>query len=84
MEQLLKEIISRLDRIENNMITKKEAEKIIFEQQKDVIALLERTATKEDIAKIADTQSVHSEWLRTLAADTSQHTAEINLLKRAK
>jgi hypothetical protein len=84
LEQLLKEIISRLDRIENNMITKKEAEKIIFEQQKDVIALLERTATKEDIAKIADTQSVHSEWLRTLAADTSQHTAEINLLKRAK
>lgn len=84
MEQLLKEIISRLDRIENNMITKKEAEKIISEQQKDVIALLERTSTKEDIAKIADTQAVHSEWLRTLAADTSQHTAEINLLKRAK
>jgi len=49
------------------MITKEVVEKIIVEQQKDVIALLERTATKEDIAKISDTQSVHSEWLRTLA-----------------
>jgi len=70
--------------IKETMITKENIEKIITEQQKDVIALLERTATKEDIAKIADTQAVHSEWLRTLAADTSQHTAEINLLKRAK
>ena len=84
METLLKEIIDRLERIEKNMVTTEAVEKIIAEQQKDVIALLERTATKEDIAKIADTQSVHSEWLRTLAADTSQHTAEINLLKRAK
>jgi len=90
-EEVLSKLLEKLTSMEQDikvikdtMITKEVVEKIIVEQPKDVIALLERTATKEDIAKISDTQSIHSEWLRTLAADTSQHTAEINLLKRAK
>ncbi|WP_158618735.1 hypothetical protein [Methylomusa anaerophila] len=41
-------------------------------------------ATREDIARIAETQELHTQWLRKLSADTTQHELEINRLKVAK
>ena len=40
--------------IEKNMVTKDDIKKVITEQQKDIIAILERTATKESIAELSD------------------------------
>ncbi|MBU2699082.1 hypothetical protein Ga0466249_000161 [Sporomusaceae bacterium BoRhaA] len=41
-------------------------------------------ATKEDIVAIANVQQLHTEWLRKLAADSSQHEVEIHMLKQVK
>lgn len=61
MEKILQQILEgqtqiskRLDAIEKNMVTKDEIKKVITEQQKDIIAILERTATKESIAELSD------------------------------
>ena len=62
MEEILKQILNEVSGLKkelakinttlDNMPTKADLEKTISEQQKDVIALLERTATKEDINKL--------------------------------
>lgn len=62
MEEILKQILSEVSSLKeevakvnirlDNMPTKIDLEKTITEQQKDVIALLERTATKEDVNKL--------------------------------
>lgn len=62
MEEILKQILSEVSGLKeeiakvntrlDNMPTKTDLEKTIAEQQNDVIALLERTATKEDINKL--------------------------------
>ena len=62
MEEILKQILSEVSNLKeevakvntrlDTMPTKTDLEKAITEQQKDVIALLERTATKEDINKL--------------------------------
>lgn len=68
MEKILQQILEgqtqiskRLDAIEQNvvtieknMVTKDEIKKVITEQQKDIDAILERTATKESIAELSD------------------------------
>jgi ubiquinone biosynthesis protein UbiJ len=61
MEAILRQILEgqtqiskRLDTIEQNMVTKDDIKKVITEQQKDIIALLERTATKESITELSD------------------------------
>lgn len=68
MEAILRQILEgqnqiskRLDTIEQkvitieqDMVTKDDIKKVITEQQKDIIALLERTATKESIAELSD------------------------------
>jgi ubiquinone biosynthesis protein UbiJ len=61
MEAILRKILEgqtqiskRLDTIEQNMVTKDDIKKVITEQQKDIIALLERTATKESITELSD------------------------------
>jgi hypothetical protein len=61
MEKILQQILEgqtqiskRLDAIEKNMVTKDEIKKVITEQQKDIIAILERTATKESIVELSD------------------------------
>lgn len=40
--------------IEKNMVTKDDIKKVITEQQKDIVAMLERTATKESIGELSD------------------------------
>jgi len=68
MEKILQQILEgqnqigkRLDAIEQNMVTieknmvtKEELKQVITEQQQDIIAILERTATKESIAELSD------------------------------
>jgi len=46
------QIIKRLDRIENTMVTKVDFDKAMNEGQKDIVALLERTATKDSITRL--------------------------------
>ena len=46
------QIINRLDSIENIMVTKDLFHQSVDESQKDIIALLERTATKDSIADL--------------------------------
>lgn len=46
----IEKINQRLD----DMPTKADLDKVITEQQKDIIAILERTATKESIAELSD------------------------------
>lgn len=38
-------------------------------------------ATKNDVAKIIETQTIHTEWLKSLSAKSVQHDAEINYLR---
>jgi hypothetical protein len=59
VEELLKQllagqaqIIKRLDTIENTMVTKDMFHQSVAENQKDIIAMLERTATKDSIADL--------------------------------
>ncbi len=46
------QIVKRLDNIENTIVTKELFEKTMSGSQKDIIAMLERTATKEDVARL--------------------------------
>lgn len=46
----IRKINQRLD----EMPTKADLDKVIAEQQKDIIAMLERTATKESVAELSD------------------------------
>ncbi len=68
MEKILQQILAgqtqisqRLDTIEKNMVTieknmvtKDDVKKVITEQQKDIVSLHERAATKESIAELSD------------------------------
>lgn len=48
----------------------------------DIIQMINVLGDK--VGKFDTTQALHAEMIRTLAADTAQHEAEITLLKQAK
>ena len=55
LQQILEgqtQILTRLENIENTMVTKVIFEKSYLEGQKDIMAILERTATKESIVTL--------------------------------
>jgi ubiquinone biosynthesis protein UbiJ len=50
----VKNEVGKLNQRLDEMPTKADLDKVITEQQKDIIAILERTATKESIAELSD------------------------------
>ena len=71
------QIIKRLDTIENTMVTKVDFDNAMNEGQKDILAMLERTASKDSITRL-DTK------FDLLNNKLFQTDTEIALLKIAK
>ncbi|XER08392.1 hypothetical protein SRRS_40070 [Sporomusa rhizae] len=87
------ELVQRMDRLETKVdkletkVDKLETRVTSLETETekgftDIIQMISVLGDK--VVKIDTAQALHAEMIRTLAADTAQHDAEITLLKRAK
>lgn len=79
LEARVEKLETKVERLENRVNT---FEKDTDKGFSDIIQMI--TVLGEKIDKIGTTQTLHSEMIRTLAADSAQHEAEITLLKQAK
>lgn len=77
-EQLLKEILTEIKSIKETMVTKDYLDKVILEQQKDVIGLLKIIDEKTETISRVDAK------LDALNERTFEHEADIRLLKKAR
>jgi hypothetical protein len=79
---VIKERLGELDFIKANMVTKDDLNKVITEQQKDLVAILQLMDKK--LTTIQETQVVQGESINILAMWKLQSESEIAALKKAK